>query len=58
MRKQMTTHNEELVYDQGLVKAVFDEALERAAAIADSYMTIESRAIAEDIRSLKNGNTQ
>ena len=43
----------ELVYDQGLVKAVFDEALERAAAIADSYMTIESRAIAEDIRSLK-----
>ena len=51
----MTTHNE-LVYDQGLIKAVFDEALERAASIADSYMTIESRAIAEDIRSLKSGN--
>ena len=53
----MTTHNEELVYDQGLINAVFDEALEFAAQIADNYMTIESRAIAEDIRSLKSGNT-
>ena len=52
------TENNELVYDQGLVKAVFDEALERAASIADSYMTIESRAIAEDIRSLKSGKPQ
>ena len=50
------TENDELIYDQGLVKAVFDEALERAASIADSYRTIESRAIAEDIRSLKSGN--
>lgn len=48
--------NNELVYDQGLVKAVFDEALETAARIADSYRTIESRAIAEDIRSLKRGS--
>ena len=50
--------NNELVYDQGLVTAVFDEALETAALVADSYMTIESRAIAEDIRSLKRGNSQ
>lgn len=54
----MESDNEELVYDQGLINAVFDEALEFAARIADNYMTIESRAIAEDIRSLKRGNTQ
>jgi hypothetical protein len=37
------------------IKAMRDEVIERAAKIADLYGTIESRAIAQDIRSLKYG---
>lgn len=40
-------------YDGNDVKAIRDEVIERAAKIADLYGTIESRAIAQDIRSLK-----
>lgn len=42
-------------YDGNDVKAIRDEVIERAAKIADLYGTIESRAIAQDIRSLKYG---
>lgn len=38
------------VYDGDIIKAIRNEALERAAKIAESYRSIEGRAIAEDIR--------
>ena len=44
-------------YDGNDVRAIRDEVLERAAKIADLYGTIESRYIAQDIRSLKHGKS-
>lgn len=40
------------LYDGDTVKAIRNEALERAAKVAESYHSIEGRAIAEDIRRL------
>jgi hypothetical protein len=48
--KEYEELSEPWLYDGDIVKAIRNEALERAAKIAESYHTIEGRAIAEDIR--------
>lgn len=51
--EQQEQNDNQLNYYGDTIRAVRNEAYERAAKIADSYRTIESRAIAQDIRSLK-----
>ena len=48
--KEFTELSDPWLYDGDIVKAIRNEALERAAKIAESYHSIEGRAIAEDIR--------
>ena len=50
--KELQELSEPWLYDGDIVKAIRNEALERAAKVAESYHSIEGRAIAEDIRRL------